>query len=106
MPENDEKTIGKIKESLDFLDNSMEIKKPDFMQLVKLVNDTEEKKEQKTNKQFVSFLLSAILIVLAETSIFIRSAVVFAVVLQVAALIFILPVIVWTHKRRGQVFGK
>lgn len=106
MPDNEEKTVKKIKESLDFLDSSLEVKKPDLMKLVQLVNEVEEKKEEGRNRQFLTFLLSAVLIVTMEVFAFSRSFTIF-VVIQAAAVAFILPaIIVMAKKRHRQVTGR
>jgi hypothetical protein len=106
VPDNEEKTVKKIKESLDFLDSSLEVKKPDLMKLVQLVNEVEEKKEEGRNRQFLTFLLSAVLIVTMEVLAFSRSFTIFAVI-QAAAVAFILPaIIVMAKKRRRQVTGR
>lgn len=106
MPENDERTAEKIKEGLDFLDSTLEVKKPDLMKLVQLVNEVEEKKEAGKSRQFLTFILSAVLIVTAEVFAFSRSFTVFAVI-QAAALAFILPAVtILLQKRRRQVHGR
>ena len=106
MIENDERTIKKINESLDFLDSSLEVKKPDLMKLVQLVNEVEEKKEAGRSRQFLTFLLSAVLIVAMEIFAFSRSFTVFAII-QAAAVAFILPVFIMRlQKRRRQVSGR
>lgn len=106
MPDNDERTVKKINESLDFLDSSLEVKKPDLMKLVQLVNEVEEKKKTAVNRQFLTFLLSAVLIVTMEVFAFSRSFSVFAVI-QAAAVAFILPVfIMFLRKRHRQVSGQ
>lgn len=106
MPDNDERTIKKIKESLDFLDSSIEVKKPDLMKLVQLVNDVEEKKETDRSRQFLTFLLSAVLIVTMEIFAFSRSFTVFLII-QAAAAAFILPVLLLRlQKRNRQVSGQ
>lgn len=103
MPENDEIIIRKINESMDFLDSSLEVKKPDLMEFIKLVNETQEKKELDRNRQFITFLLSAIMIVVLETFAFSKSFTVF-IVIQAVAVLFILPaIIIWLQKKRRQV---
>ena len=103
MPDNDERTVKKINESLDFMDSTLEVKKPDLMKLVQLVNEVEEKKEAGRSRQFLTFLLSAVLIVTMEVFAFSRSFTVFAII-QAAAVAFILPVfILWLQKKRRKV---
>ena len=103
MHDKDEGTINKIRESLDFLDTNVEVKKPDLMQLVQLVNDVEEKKNSSRNWQFIAFIATAVLIINLELYAFYKSIAFFAV-LQAVALICAVPcVILWTKKRNRQV---
>jgi hypothetical protein len=88
--ENDEKTIQKIKESLDFLDTSVDVKKPDVLQLFDLINTVEEKKKAAKNKQFIIFLMVAAAAICLETFLFSRSTAIFVIV-QAAALSFVIP---------------
>jgi len=101
---NDEdKTIDKIKESLDFLDSSVKVERPDLMKFVDLVNRTEEKKEGGKNRQFIIFVLTAVFIITTETYSFYRSFAFFAAV-QAAALICVLPAIIfWVRSKNRQV---
>ena len=103
MLDNDEGTIKKIKESLDFLDSSVEVKKPDVMQLLKLVNEVEEKKNSTKNKQFIIFIITAVFAICLETYSFNKSAG-FFVVVQIIAFISVVPaIILWIRKRNRQV---
>lgn len=105
MHENrdDEKTIQKIQESLDYLDTSVEVKKPELMQLFTLVNTVEEKKKSSNKTQFITFIIVAIAAIGLETYSFHRSMVFFAV-LQAIALVCTIPaVILLIRKRKRQV---
>ncbi len=98
---NEEETVLKIKESLDFLDYSVNVGKPDLMELVELVNRTEEKRERGKNRQFIRFILVALLIITVETYSFYRSFAFFTAV-QAAALLCVIPAVVLRarHKNR------
>ena len=101
--DNDEKTIQKIRESLDFLDTSVDVKKPDVLQLFDLVKTVEEKKTAAHNKQFFIFLMVAAAAIFFETFLFSRSLATFVIV-QAAALSFVIPsVTIFKKKRNGQV---
>ena len=99
MNNNEEKTVEKIKESLDFLDNSVKIDRPDLMKFVDLVNRTEENKEGGINRQFIIFVLTAVFIITVETYSFYRSFAFFAAV-QAAALLCVLPVIIFRARSK------
>jgi hypothetical protein len=100
---DDEEIINKIRESLDDLDSNVKTEKPDFMQLVKLVNDVEEKKKSAKNRQFITFIIIAVLVINLEIFAFYRSITFFAV-LQALALLFIVPfTILWARKKNRQV---
>jgi hypothetical protein len=101
--QDDEKTIQKIKESLDYLDSSIEVKKPELMQLFSLVNEVEEKKKSSSNTQFITFIIVAIAAVFLETYSYHRS-IVFFVVLQAIVLLCAIPaVILFIRKKNRQV---
>lgn len=101
--DNDEKTIQKIRESLDFLDASVDVKKPDVLQLFDLVNTVEEKKKVSKNKQFLIFLMVAAVAICFEIFLFSRSSAIFMIV-QAAALSFVIPsVTIFKKKRNRQV---
>jgi len=103
---NDEIVIEKLKESLDFLDRSVEVKKPDLMQLVQMVNEIEGKKKSSNNWQFIIFLATAFFIISLETYSFYRS-IVFFVAVQATALICVVPAVVsWVRRRNRQVLDK
>lgn len=103
MHNDEDKTIDKIKESLDFLDSSVKVERPDLMKFVDLVNRTEEKKEGGKNRQFIIFVLTAVFIITTETYSFYRSFAFFAAV-QAAALICVLPAIIfWVRSKNRQV---
>ena len=93
MYEDDEKTINKIKESLDFLDDSIEIKAPDLNHFIKLVSKVEKKKQEGKNLQFIIFIITAAVVISIETYSFYKSFI-FFIILQAVALICILPAIV------------
>ena len=101
MYNNEEKTAEKIKESLDFLDSSVKVERPDLMKFVELVNRTEEKKESGKNRQFIIFVLTAVFIITIETYSFYRSFAFFAAV-QAAALLCVLPVIIFRARSKNR----
>lgn len=101
MHDNEEKTIKKIKGSLDFLDSSVKVEKPDLMKYVDLVNRIKEKKESGKNHQFIIFILTAVIIITVEIYSFYRSLVFFAAV-QVAALLCVLPVVILRARRKNR----
>jgi len=105
MHENcdDEKTIQKIKKSLDYLDTSVEVKKPELMQLFSLVNAVEEKKKSSNNTQFITFIIIAIAAICLETYSFHKSIVFFTVIQAIALLCAIPAVILLLRKRNRQV---
>lgn len=103
MHDKDEDNINKIKESLNFLDTNVAVEKPDLMQLLQLVNEVEEKKKSSRNRQFIVFIITAVLVINLELYTFYRSITFFAV-LQAVTLVFAVPsVILWTIKRNRQV---
>ncbi len=105
MHDNEEKVLNKMKESLDFLDTAVESKKPDFLKFVELVNEVEERKEYRKNRQFLIFLAIAIAVITFEIYSFSRSIMFFAV-FQAAALAFIVPaVIVYIYRNNRKVTG-
>ncbi len=100
---DDEKTLQKIKESLDYLDTSVEVKKPELMQLFSLVTAVEEKKKSANNTQFITFIIIAIAAIGLETYSYHRSLV-FFLVIQAIVLIGAIPaVILFIRKRNRQV---
>jgi len=99
--DNEEKTIKKIRESLDFLDSSVKVEKPDLMKYVDLVNRIEEKKESGKNHQFIIFILTAVIIITVEIYSFYRSFAVFAAV-QAVALLCVLPVVILRARRKNR----
>lgn len=99
--DNDGKTIQKIKESLDFLDSSIDVKKPDVLQLFDLVNAVEEKKKAAKNTQFLVFLIVAAVSVCVEIILFSRSTALFLII-QAVALSCVIPLIVKFEKKRNR----
>lgn len=103
MYENDEKLIAGIKESLDFLDDSIEVNTPDLNQFIKLVAEVEEEKQTGKNMQFIIFIITAAFVICMETYSFYRSFV-FFVIVQAAAILCILPALMARIlKKRKQV---
>jgi|GEM_PF-2994944 len=99
--DNDEKTLKKIKESLDFLDTSVDVKKPNVLQLFDLINTVEEKRNAKKNKQFLVFLMVAAVSICAEIFLFSRSTAIFLII-QAVALSCVVPFIVLFKKKRNR----
>jgi hypothetical protein len=101
--DDDEKVIGMIKESLDFLDSSVEVKIPDLTQFRQLVSKVEERKTAGKNLQFIIFIVTAVIIICLETYSFSRSTVIFTIV-QAIAIASIIPfIITLLIKKRRQV---
>lgn len=97
--EKDEKTLGLIKESLDYLDRGVEVKKPDVLRLFDLVNEVQERKTVANNRQFLIFLVVALVSICLETYLFSRSIAIFACI-QAIALLCVIPSILVYRKNR------
>ncbi len=103
MHKEEDETPDKIKESLDFLDGSVKLEKPDLMKYVDLVNKMEDKRERVNNRQFIVFVFIAAVFIAIETYSFYKSFVFFTAV-QTAALLCVLPVVIlWIRRRNRQV---
>ena len=101
MHKEEDKTPDKIKESLDFLENSVKMEKPGLMKYVDLVNKMEDKREHVNNRQFIVFVFIAAMFIALETYSFYKSFVFFAAV-QAAALLCVLPVVILRIRHRNR----
>jgi hypothetical protein len=98
---DEEKIIKEMNEGLNYLDSSVEMKKPDVMQLFDLVNTVEEKKATRQNKQFITFLIIAVAAICLETFLFNRSFT-FFIVIQLLTLICAIPLVIVLIKKRNR----
>lgn len=97
----EEETVGKLRGSLDFLDSNLQVRTPDLSSFRQMVAKVESQKQAKRDRQFLVFLLSAILMACAEVFLFSTSIIIFVVV-QAVALMAILPASLWIHRSRKE----
>jgi hypothetical protein len=103
--QNDAKLEKDIKESLDFLDGEIKVKVPDINAFRAMVTQVEEKKQEKTNRETVLFLASALVILFVEIYSFNRSFTAFVIVQILSLLCLPVTLLVWRRQKKRQVIS-
>lgn len=95
--------MKEIKDSLDFLDREIKVKVPDINAFRAMVEQVEEKKQEKTRRETLLFLASAAGILFIEIYSFNRSFTAFAVVQALSLLCLPISLVAWRRQKKKQV---
>ena len=103
MNYNEEKIIGKIKEGLSSLDQSVPVNTPDISKFREMVTLAENRKREKAKKEVIIFVVLASIIVTLEVYAFNQSIIFFAALQSFAFTAVIVVLLNWLKNRRKKV---
>ena len=103
MDYNEDKIIGKIKEGLSSLDQSVPVNTPDISKFREMVTLAENRKREKAKKEVIIFVVLASIIITLEVYAFNQSIIFFAVLQSFAFCTVLVVLHNWLKNRRKKV---
>lgn len=103
MDNNDEKIIGKIKEGLDSIDQSIPTDTPDISKFREMVTLVENKKQEKAKKEAIIFVVLASIIITFEVYAFNQSIIFFAALQSFAFCSVLVVLFSWIRNKYKKV---
>lgn len=99
----DEKIINDIKEGLDFIEAKISVNTPDIARFRRMVTQVEDKKQKKSKREIIIFVLIAAITLSVETFAFNQSILFFIIIQAIAFTSFIIGILNWVIRGNRKV---